>query len=225
LVGDFAIYNPNILALRGLHVMSRREPVGVHGEILDYAISTLKPDVWADVLERARCISWLNDIVVDVADQLKYQGHKLAGSQSTLYFYDKFMSEKNNVFSAENVNEGILHILFYFALFASEGTPKVLGIDNIDTALNPQLCRDLIKQLADLAVKHDKQALITTHNPATLDGLNLHDDEQRLFVVYRDDDGHTLTKRIKAKPQPEGQKLKLSELWMRGHLGGIPRNF
>jgi hypothetical protein len=61
----------------------------------------------------------------------------------------------------------------------------------------------------------------------TLDGLNLHDDEQRLFVVSRNDDGHTVTKRIKLKQQPEGAafKYKLSELWMRGHLGGLPETF
>jgi energy-coupling factor transporter ATP-binding protein EcfA2 len=227
IVGDFAIYSPNILALRGLHIVSRRMPLGIHGEALDYAISTLKPEVWEDVLERARCISWLDNIVVDVEDQLKYQGHKLAGSQSTLYFYDKFMNEENNVFSAENVNEGILHLLFYFTLFASEGTPKVLGIDNIEAALNPQLCRDIIEQLADLAVKHDKQALITTHNPAILDGLNLHDDEQRLFVVSRNDEGHTRTNRIELKPKVEGApfKYKLSEMWMRGIIGGLPETF
>ena len=54
---------------------------------------------------------------------------------------------------------------------------------------------------------------------------NFHDDEQRLFVVYRNDEGHTKTRRIKVKPRPDGEKLKLSELWMRGHLGGLPRNF
>jgi energy-coupling factor transporter ATP-binding protein EcfA2 len=224
-LGEFAVYNANILALRGLQVISRRTPLGIYGETLDYAISELKPEVWADILERIKCVSWLDDIVVDPTDALKYESHKLGGSQSALYFYDKHMRQKNNVFSAENVNEGVLHILFHLTLFASESTPKVLGIDNIETALNPQLCRDLIKQLAELAEKHGKQALITTHNPAILDGLNLHDDEQRLFVVYRTDDGHTVTKRIKTKPQPDGTKLKLSELWMRGHLGGIPRNF
>lgn len=225
LVGDFAIYNANSLALRGLETVSRRSPLGIYGETLDVAIAGLRPDVWADVLERAKCVSWLDDIVVDPSDQLKYQGHKLGKSQSTLYFHDKHMPAANNVFSAENVNEGVLHVLFHLTLFVSEGTPKILGIDNVDTALNPQLCRDLMAQICELAAKHDKQALITTHNPATLDGLNLNDDEQRLFVVYRNDEGHTLTKRIKAKPQAEGQKLKLSELWMRGHLGGIPRNF
>jgi predicted ATP-dependent endonuclease of OLD family len=88
--------------------------------------------------------------------------------------------------------------------------------------LNPQLCRDLMKQLANLAAKHGKQAFITTHNPAILDGLNLLDDEQRLFVVYRDDNGHTVTRRIKQKPDTKEGKYKLSELWMRGLLGGLP---
>jgi hypothetical protein len=82
-----------------------------------------------------------------------------------------------------------------------------------------------VKQLAALAKTHDKQALITTHNPAVLDGLNLHDDEQRLFVVSRNDEGHTVTERIKMKPSVDGEKYKLSELWMRGHLGGLPTGF
>lgn len=222
LIDDFAIYNANILALRGLHTISRRSPLGIYGENLDVAISGLPKNVWADVLERAKCVSWLDDVMVDPADERKYQGHKLGQSKSTVYFRDRFMKRRNNVFSAENVNEGILHILFYLTLFVSAGTPKVFGIDNIETALNPQLCRDLMKQLAELSDKHGKQALITTHNPAILDGMNLLDDEQRLFVVYRNDDGHTVTRRIKQKPDTKDAKYKLSELWMRGYLGGLP---
>lgn len=225
LLGDFAIYNLNTLALRGIQNVSRRAPLGIYGENLDVALSAMKKSAWKDLVERARCISWLDDILVDTGDELKHQGFKFGRSTSTLYFRDRFMRKRNNLFSAENTNEGILHILFYLVLFASEGTPKVFGIDNIETALNPQLCRDLVKQLAELARVHDKQALITTHNPAILDGLNLHDDEQRLFVVSRNDEGHTVTERIRVKPEAKEGKLKLSELWMRGHLGGIPQRF
>jgi hypothetical protein len=38
-------------------------------------------------------------------------------------------------------------------------------------------------QLVDLAGRHGKQVIFTTHNPAILDGLDLKDDEQRLLVV------------------------------------------
>ena len=80
--------------------------------------------------------------------------------------------------------------------------------------------------VAELAKAHDKQVMITTHSPAILDGIDLNDDEQRLFVVYRNAYGHTVAKRVK-KPQPlPGQvPAKLSELFMMGHLGGLPKNF
>ena len=177
--------------------------------------------------QHASMISWLDEIIIDKEDSLKLQGHKLNLSQSKLYFRDKFMQKKNNVFSAENANEGILHALFYLALFISKDTPKLFAIDNIETALNPGLCRELIKRLVILAKKHDKQVLITTHNPAILDGLNLHDDEQRLFTVSRNKKGHTKVKHLKMKPDAKlnGKILKLSEIWMRNYIGAQPQHF
>lgn len=222
---QYLIYNLNPLALRGLQAASLKSPLGVNGEYLDVFVSTFNKAEMADLIARARLVSWVDNVVVDVADKLKFKGYKPGRSASILYFRDRFMRRGNNLFSAENANDGILHVLFYIALFMSDRTPRVFGIDNIETALNPQMCRELIKELAALAKKHHKQALITTHNPAILDGLNLHDDEQRLFVVSRNDHGHTVTERIKVKPQAPGEKYKLSELWMRGHLGGLPHRF
>ena len=228
LLDGFAIYNIHALALRGIESASKKAPLGIYGENLDVLIASFDKAERNEILRRAKMISWLSDVIVDAGDELKFQDYKLGRSASTLYFKDKFMRRSGNIFSAENANEGILHVLFYLALFISKNTPAVFGIDNVETALNPQLCRDLIKELADLAEVHNKQALITTHNPAILDGLNLHDDEQRLFVVSRNDEGHTVTRRVKVKPAekgPGGEKLKLSELWMRGALGGIPQKF
>ena len=71
--------------------------------------------------------------------------------------------------------------------------------------------------------------MITTHNPAILDGLNLHDDEVRLFVVSRMDNGHTKAQRVTKKDdsheQQTGRRLKMSELWTRGYLGAISNKF
>ncbi|MBK8625794.1 MAG: ATP-binding protein [Saprospiraceae bacterium] len=138
------------------------------------------------------------------------------------------MAKGNNVFSIENANEGILHILFYLALMISKKTPKFFAIDNIESCLNPHLARHITSEICKLAKENDKQLLITTHNPAILDGLNLHDDEIRLFEVSRNKNGHTVTRRIKVKPEhqdSEGRSLKLSELWTRGYLGAISENF
>lgn len=227
MLNDFLIFNLTTKALRGIFAESKKVPLGINGENLDVLIASFKPRDRKKLFEYAQLVSWVAGVLLDPTDKYKLQGHKLGRSTSTLYFKDRFMRQRNNIFSAENANEGILHVLFYGALFISERTPRLFGIDNIETSLNPHLCRSLMKELVKLAAENDKQALITTHNPAILDGLNLHDDEQRLFVVYRGDKGDTKAKRIqlKQKVEVDGQPLKLSELWMRGHLGGLPTNF
>lgn len=222
---NYAIFTPNTLALRGLQTESKKEPLGLFGEDLDVLISSFSKEDRETLEKYTYFISWLEGFEFDEVDAYRYQGYKTGRSKSRLYFRDKFMQKKNNVFSAENANEGVLHILFYLALFISKQTPQFFAIDNIETALNPKLCRNLMKALGQIAVQNDKQALITTHNPAILDGLNLHDDRQRLFVVKRNDEGHTQIERIKLKPETNGEPLKLSEMWMRGHLGGLPTNF
>ena len=208
-------------------MQSRHEPLGIYGEGLDVAIAQLPDALRAELLEHARMIAWLDDLEIDRGGARKLQGDKPGRSVSELYFADRFLSDERRVFSAENANEGILHVLFHLVLFLHPQGPRLLGIDNIETALNPHLLRHLVKALAGIAAAHDRQALVTTHNPAALDGLNLHDDEQRLFIVSRDDDGHTQARRVKVKPEHvvNGAKLKLSELWMRGLLGGIPTHF
>ncbi|QTE40298.1 AAA family ATPase [Mucilaginibacter gossypii] len=222
-ISDFLIYNINTNSLRGINNDSKKQPLGINGEGLDVLLSTFSKNK-LDELTKLNFISWLKKIDIDASDALKNKGYKLGRSNSELYFMDKFMQKKNNLFAAENANEGALHVLFYLALFISEKTPKFFAIDNIENALNPSLCRQVIKNITELSKKNDKQVLITTHNPAVIDGLNLHDDEQRLFVVKRTDEGYTKVERIKMKPNADDQKYKLSELWMRGYLGGLPSN-
>lgn len=224
---QYLIYELQTNPLRGFNKQSYEIP-GRNGENLDFLLESFSEEGWGQIVQHSKFISWLDDngIIVDKDGDLGRKRLKLR-SDSKLYFRDKFMQKKNNVFSVENANEGALHILFYLALFISKKTPSFFAIDNIENALNPYLCRHLMKNIAELANKNEKQALITTHNPAILDGLNLHDDNQRLFVVSRNKKGHTTVKRIQLKPDVEvgGKKLKLSELWMRNHLGGIPQNF
>jgi len=119
----------------------------------------------------------------------------------------------------------VLHVLFYLANVISSKTPRLFAIDNIETSLNPHLCQHVMTKICELAKEHEKQILITTHNPAILDGLNLFDDDIRLFEVFRTEIGETKTRRIKLKPNTDGEKYKLSELWTRGFLGAISDKF
>ena len=139
---------------------------------------------------------------------------------------DQYLEDGLQYFDQRSANEGFLYLLFYLTLFISDETPKFFAIDNIDNAMNPKLGRKLVKILAKLAAQHDKQVILTTHNPAILDGLNLNDPEQRLFVVYRDLDGGTSVRRIfKKEPENGTEPLPLSEQFLRGYLGGLPDNF
>ncbi len=134
------------------------------------------------------------------------------------------MKRGNNIFSAENANEGVLELLFYLSLFSSNRTPALFAIDNIDNGLNPRLCRHLITMLTRLAVSNGKQVILTTQNPAVLDGMNLNNDSQRLYIVSRNDEGRTIAKPLRTKAD-NGNRMKLSEMWMNGLIGGVPDNF
>lgn len=224
-ISQYLIYSLSINALRGLSSDSLQYPLGINGEGLDVLLNQLPKEEILQIKESAsECIAWIEDIFFDNEEVYKMQGYKLGRSKSNLYFRDKFMQKKNNLFSAENVNEGALELLFYLTLFISKKTPSFFAIDNIENGLNPRLCRFLMKKITELAVKNNKQVLITTHNPAVLDGLNLNDPTQKLYVVSRNDEGKTQAKLIQVKPQTE-TPMRLSEMWMRGLIGGIPENF
>lgn len=225
-LSKYLIYSLSINALRGLTSDSLQYPLGLNGEGLDVLLNNIPKEEIMQIKESAKdYISWIEDIFFDNEEIYKMQGYKLGRSKSNLYFRDKFMQKKNNLFSAENANEGALELLFYLTLFISRKTPDFFAIDNIENGLNPRLCRFLMKKICELAVKNGKQVLITTHNPAILDGLNLNDGSQRLYVVTRNDEGKTQAKRIQTKEQTGEQRMMFSEMWMKGLIGGVPYNF
>jgi predicted ATPase len=226
ILSAYAIFDLNTRSLRGVAAAdSKKTPLGLNGEGLDLTIASFNKSERENLNKALQFFDWLAEIVSDKEDKFKLLGLKPGRSISTLYFRDKYMLKGNNTFSAENSNEGVLHVLFYLALFVSKKTPNLFAIDNIETALNPRLCQILISELVKLSVQNQKQVLITTHNPAILDGLNLLDDEQRLFEVYRTSEGKTKTRRIKFKADLSNKQYKLSEMWLKGSIGAVPKNF
>jgi len=224
LVKGFLIYSPEYSILREEVVRDVVvEPLGVKGDGLLKLLSYMKEneqDAFKDVLECASMFSWVSNIEVCDLEQIS------GNSDSKITIIDKYINEK--IFY-KIANEGLLFVLFYAAVFCSKQTPRAFAIDNIDASLNPKMCRVLTGKLVSLAKKYNKQVFVTTHNPAVLDGLNLHDDDQRLFVAQRNDLGHSLLERVTVddlpKPTRSGQTITLGEAFMRGHLGALPKNF
>ncbi len=217
---NYTIYNLESQALRGITNTSLKTPLGIHGERLDLFLASFSDAELKKLYNFKYLVSWLDEIIIDNEGKYRLSGLKTEG-KSSLYFTDKFM-EDETLFNIENANEGILHILFYLALFISNKSPNFFAIDNIETALNPALCRHLTEVLSTM--NPNKQALITTHNPAILDGLDLTNDDIRLFEVRRTEAGYTACRRIQFKKGAE-KKFKLSEMWMKGLLGASPKNF
>jgi len=211
-VEKFSIFSPENKKLREFASKSTTA-LGIHGSGLFYLLSVSSDEEIAEIKQNLKLIDWFDDF--------EMIGNERTG-EKRINIKDRYTSNKDFPFDQRNANEGFLFLLFYLSLFISKYTPPFFAIDNIDNALNPKLCTALARRLTKLSQKHDKQVLITTHNPAVLDGLDLNDEEQRLFIVYRNIEGHTKVQRVNKKPTIEGEEsVKLSEAFLRGYLGGL----
>lgn len=218
---SFLIFSPENSSLRIFNQEGQIQPLGIKGEGLFKLLTVLNlPDNklrLEEIKEKMQLIDWFEDL--EIPDNL-YEGERV------IKIKDRYLPSDLDYFNQNSSNEGFLFLLFYFSLLISDDTPKFFAVDNIDVSLNPRLGRRLIKELVELAKKYDKQVILTTHNPAILDGLNLDDDEQRLFVIYRNKLGHTKARRIFPPKPLEGQEsVRLSEAFLRGYIGGLPKNF
>lgn len=214
---DFVIYSPENTALRTFAREGQIEPLGINGEGLFKLLSIMSRDPEAgdlgSVRAALRMLKWFESF--DINDM---------GTQAKIDIVDRYLDPSVGPFDQRSANEGFLFIMFYFTLFLSPLTPKFFAIDNIDASLNPRLCEELIRQLANLAKLGGKQVILTTHQPAILDGLNLNDEDQRLFIISRTSRGRTKIKRY-TKPLPDGYPRRMSELFLSGTLGGLPKSF
>lgn len=217
---DFLIYAPESSALRVFQAEPQVLPLGIRGEGLFAhlkALSTLEHvDQLAAIGDGLALLDWFERFEIP---------KDLAPSERSLLIRDRYLAE-GNLFDQRSANEGFLFLLFYLTLFHSDATPRFFAIDNVDASLNPKLVTTLIEQLVELAKTHRRQVIFTTHNPAVLDGIDLNDPEQRIFVTERGKDGATRVRRVNApKPLDGDSPVPLSEAFVRGYLGGLPKNF
>ena len=217
-IKHFIIYSPENSLLRIFAEEGQVKPLGIKGEGLLKLLRVLNnnQDKINEIKQRLNLIDWFDDFKLSVDSEL----------ERIIQIKDRYLDKELPYFNQRSSNEGFLFLMFYFALFVSDDTPKFFAIDNIENALNPKLCTRLIQELVELAKKYDKQVIFTTHNPAILDRLDLSDDEQKLFVIYRNMDGHTQARRIAPlEPLDDDEIAPLSEAFINGYIGGLPKNF
>lgn len=217
-IDRFLIYSLEETRLRKADDSNKTYPLGLHGEGLFAYLKELshRPDsveIFNEIKENLKVLDWFEDMQVP-KEQLS--------SEFNLQLKDNYLAETINMFDQRSTNEGFLYLLFYLTLIISDETPIFFAIENIDTAFNPKLCREVTKRLIELARKHGKQIIATTHNAAVLDGLDLNEEDVCLHVVRRNVDGYTKVNQVKLKHEMD---MPLSEAWQKGFLGGLPDNF
>jgi len=216
---NFVIYSPENSALRNFYEEGQLEPLGVNGAGLLKLLKVINEnddEALLDIKKALDLFGWYKDIKIP---------SNFNKSNDKIEISDRYIS---SIIDQRSANEGFLFVLFYVSLIVSKDTPKVFAIDNVDASLNPKLCTKLMRILVELSEKYDKQIFLTTHNPAILDGLNIRDENQKLFVVSRNNKGQTLVKNIpskKAFKSLDGGDVKFSEAFLRGYLGGLPKGF
>ena len=145
------------------------------------------------------------------------------------------MHASRNQLSVYDSSEGTLFLLFVAIILSHPEAPKVFALDNVDNALNPKLTRKLVEQIirvVSLTASTEtslgaRQVFLTSHNPTALDAFDLFSEDQRVFVVRRNERGHTTVNRLEPRPgmtREEWQLAKngrnLSQIWLDGEIPG-----
>ena len=216
-LANFTIYSLEESSLRKFDT-ANIYPLGRKGEGLFAYLKSLSQQekglkIFQEIREGLSLLDWFEDIQIP---------ENLMSSDYSLKLSDRYLSETLNYFDQRSANEGFLYLLFYLTLFISDDTPSFFAIENIESSYNPKLCREIVKRLYDLAVKHNKQVILTTHSPAVLNALPYSNEEQKLFVVRRTVDGYTKANVVERKGETD---TPMGQLWETGMIGGLPNNF
>lgn len=235
----YAIYALSTPILRGVSPdVSKIEPLGLYGGGLSSALFDVISDAnsqkgYHDLQRFFYLLDWFKTITTTQEISSKLQSNHLHTGKRVVKYVDKFMNTKFNNLYAYDVSEGALYILFILVLLLHKKSPPLFALDNFDNALNPGMVRDMMKHVVQLLEgMPEKQILMTTHNPTTLDAVDLFNPEHRLFVVERNQNGHTEITRVEPPPGftrdswiDKYKGRKLSQIWLSGAIGGLAKGF
>lgn len=230
---NYVIYTPTTPVLRGVAPETQpRQPVGLSGGRLPDAVHELLVRRKDDELSKKVCnnvlqlISWAKAYGSASATNLLLSP-AASSSPRVIKFTDKYMKSGRNILSGYDASEGALFVLFLAIIAAHPNSPSFCAVDNADHGLNPGLATALIKYFSEwvLQSKDDRQILITSHNPAVLDGLLLQDQRVKLFTLDRDNRGKTIINQVLIDNKMIDMAKKgwtLSRLWTNKLIGGMP---
>ncbi len=187
-------------------------------QLTDVRQSPLEPDLSnlgmflnrlrQDPATKAKLIDKLSDAYEGLTDfELDFQGGSVG-----VYF-----AEGDLAVPASRLSDGSLRYLCLLALLLDPDPPMLIGIEEPELGLHP----DLIPKIADLLVDASSrcQLVVTTHSDVLIDALSERPDS---VVVCEKHDGHTTMKRLDSSELAHWlESYRLGQLWTSGELGGV----
>ena len=227
-LSNYGIFQPNTMTLRGtIPDPSQSAPLGLNGgrlaESIKELLSTVDDDVMFgdifmdDVLDM---IDWASSISVNAPKKNNINAN-IPTTRQVIEFADRYMKDSAQ-FTGYDASEGALYVLFMLTLAMHPQGPSIFSVDSFDHALNPHLAKKMTDVFCQEIIKNEKTAFLTTHSPLVLDGLDITNDDIRLFAVDRNSKGHSQITRITVSPELLAEGQSLSRLWINGRLGGVP---
>lgn len=116
---------------------------------------------------------------------------------------------------AKFTSDGTLKLLAYLTVLHDPRPPAIIGIEEPENQLHPRLLPLLAEEARHAAAR--SQMLVTTHSPFFADSLL----PKELWVLYREADGFTRTKRASSDPRllaMTDNGAQLGSLWMEGYF-------
>lgn len=225
---NYGIFQPNTLTLRGTVAdPNQMIPIGLNGgrlaEALEDIISKKDGNIFLgslymdDVLE---LIDWASEISINVPTKTRINS-SVPMTRQIIEFTDCFLRETAK-FTGYDASEGALYVLFMLCLAMHPKAPSIFAVDGFDHALNPRLAKKMMQVFCGQVLENNRHVFLTTHNPLVLDGLDISNDDIRLFAVDRDKNGYVQIRRIKVSQELIQAGQPLSRLWINGRLGGVP---
>ena len=227
-LSNYGIFQPNTMTLRGtIPDPSQSAPLGLNGgrlaESIKELLSTVDDDVMFgdifmdDVLDM---IDWASSISVNAPKKNNINAN-IPTTRQVIEFADRYMKDSAQ-FTGYDASEGALYVLFMLTLAMHPQGPSIFSVDSFDHALNPHLAKKMTEVFCQEIIKNEKTAFLTTHSPLVLDGLDITNDDIRLFAVDRKSKGHSQITRITVSQELLAEGQSLSRLWINGRLGGVP---
>lgn len=225
---NYGIFQPNIMTLRGtIPDPNQMVPIGLNGGRLAEALQDIIKEVDGDIRfgslymdDILEMIEWASGISIDIPKKTSINSN-IPTTRQIIEFSDRFMKDTAK-FTGYDASEGALYVLFMLCLAMHPQSPAIFAIDSFDHALNPRLAKKITKVFCQQIIQSQKHVFLTTHSPLVLDGLDLSNNDIRLFAVDRDKNGYVKIKRILISEDLIREGQPLSRLWINGRLGGVP---